>query len=56
MPVDSFRLIGSLHLDGASLELKTVDLCFLVALYTRANDGALTGFDEEALLDVFEQV
>jgi len=56
VPVDSFRLIGSLHRDGASLELKTVDLCFLVALYTRANDGALTGFDEEALLDVFEQV
>ena len=42
MPGDSFRLIGSLHRDGASLELKTVDLCFLVALYTRANDGVST--------------
>lgn len=56
MPGDWLRLIGSLHRDGASLDLKTVDLCFLVALYARANYGASTSFEEEALLDVFEQV
>jgi chromosome partition protein MukF len=56
MPSDSAHLIASLHRDGLSLELKTVDLCFLVALYTRARDQALTCFDEESLIDIFEQI
>jgi len=53
---DSVRLIASLHRNGISLDLKTVDLCFLVALYTRAKDKALTCFEEDVIVDVFEQV
>lgn len=56
MASDSAQLIASLHRAGLSLELKTVDLCFLVALYTRALDRALTCLDEESLIDVFEQI
>lgn len=53
---DSLRVIASLHRDGIGLDLKPVDLCFLVALHTRASQNNLTCFDEEVLLDVFEQV
>ena len=56
MASDSAQLIASLHREGLSLDLKTVDLCFLVALYMRARDRALTCFDEESLIDVFEQI
>src|SRR5713101_5275434 len=56
MASDSAQLIASLHRDGHSLELKTVDLCFLIALHTRARDRALTCLDEESLIDVFEQI
>jgi chromosome partition protein MukF len=56
MASDSAQLIASLHHEGLSLELKTVDLCFLVALYMRARDRALTCFEEESLIDVFEQI
>jgi chromosome partition protein MukF len=56
MPSDSAQLIASLHREGLSLELKTVDLCFLSALYMRARDRALTCLDEESLIDVFEQI
>src|SRR5579871_64805 len=53
---DSAQFIASLQREGTSIDLKTVDLCFLVALYTRARDKALTCFDEELLIDVFEQI
>ena len=56
MASDSAQLIASLHREGLSLELKTVDLCFLVALYMRARDRALTCIEEESLIDVFEQI
>lgn len=56
MASDSAQLIASLQRDGLSLELKTLDLCFLVALYMRARDKALTCFDEDLLSDVFEQI
>ena len=56
MTTDSAQLIASLQREGLNLELKTLDLCFLVALYTRARDKALTCFDEELLIDVFEQI
>jgi chromosome partition protein MukF len=52
----STRLIASLQRDSAALDLKTVDLCFLVALHARASTSALTGFEEDVLIDVFEQV
>jgi chromosome partition protein MukF len=52
----SLHVIASIHRDGIGLDLKPVDLCFLVALHTRAAQGSLTCFEEEVLLDVFEQV
>ena len=56
MAVDSARLIGSLHRDGIGLDLKTVDLCFLVALFARARQSALSCFDEETVVETFEQI
>jgi chromosome partition protein MukF len=56
MAVDSARLIGSLHRDGIGLDLKTVDLCFLVALFARAHQNALSCFDEETVVETFEQI
>jgi chromosome partition protein MukF len=53
---NSLRVIASIHHDRIGLELKPVDLCFLVALHTRATDSSLTCFEEDLLLDVFEQV
>lgn len=50
------RVIAFLHRDRVNLDLKTVDICFLVALHARADQSGLTCFDEEILLDVFEQV
>ena len=52
----SLRVIASLHRDRVNLDLKTVDICFLVALHARADRSGLTCFEEEVLLDVFEQV
>lgn len=53
---DPSRVIASLARDGVSLDLKTVDLCFLAGLYLRANKGALASFEEDMLVDMFEQV
>lgn len=52
----SLHVIASIHRDGIGLDLKPVDLCFLVALQTRASQSSLTCFEEEVLFDVFEQV
>ena len=38
-----------------ALELGTLDLCFLVALYVRGEGAALTAFTEAQLEDVFAQ-
>ena len=53
---DPSRVIASLARDGVNLDLKTVDLCFLAGLYLRAHKGALASFEEEMLVDMFEQV
>jgi chromosome partition protein MukF len=53
---DSLHVIASIHRDSIGLDLKPVDLCFLVALHTRASQSNLTCFEEDVLLDVFEQV
>jgi chromosome partition protein MukF len=53
---ESFRVMASIHRDGIALDLKPVDLCFLVALHARAIQNSLTCFEEDVLLDVFEQV
>lgn len=53
---DPNRLIAGLARDGITLDLKTVDLCFLAALYLRADRAALASFEEGQLVDMFEQV
>lgn len=53
---DPSRVIASLSRDGVSLELKTIDLCFLAGLYLRADKAALASFEEEVLVDLFGQV
>lgn len=49
-------MIALLAERGVSLDLQTVDICFLAALHTRAARGALPSFTEEQLVDAFEQV
>ncbi|MCA9531922.1 MAG: condensin subunit MukF [Myxococcales bacterium] len=56
MSTDPSRLIAALARDQVSLDLKTVDLCFLAGLYLRADRAALASFEEDALVDMFEQV
>ena len=56
MAVDSAHLVASLHHSGAKLELKTIDLCFLAALYGRENDEGLTSIGDEDVVEVFAQV
>ena len=56
MAVDSAHLVASLHYSGAKLELKTIDLCFLAALYGRENDEGLTSIGDEDVVEVFAQV
>lgn len=53
---DPSRVVASLARDQVTLELKTVDLCFLAALYLRADKAALASFEEDSLVDLFEQV
>lgn len=53
---DPSRLIAALARDQVFLDLKTIDLCFLAGLHLRADRGSLVSFDEELLLDMFEQV
>src|SRR4051794_13499158 len=55
-PPDPSRVIAALSRDQVSLDLKTVDLCFLAGLYLRADRASLASFDEELLVDLFEQV
>jgi chromosome partition protein MukF len=53
---DPNRVIASLARDQVNLDLKTVDLCFLAGLYLRADKMALASFEEDLLIDMFEQV
>jgi chromosome partition protein MukF len=53
---DPSRLIAALARDQVNLDLKTVDLCFLTGLYLRADRAALASFEEDVLVDMFEQV
>jgi chromosome partition protein MukF len=53
---DPNRLVAALARDAINLDLKTVDLCFLAALYLRADRAALASFEEAQLVDLFEQV
>lgn len=53
---DPHRLIAALARDQINLDLKTVDLCFLAGLYLRADRAALASFEEDLLVDMFEQI
>ena len=56
MPSDPSRLIAALARDRINLDLKTLDLCFLAGLYLRADWASLASFEEDVLIDMFEQV
>lgn len=53
---DPSRFIAGLARDKVSLELKTIDLCFLAGLYLRADRKALASIEEDVLVDIFEQI
>jgi len=56
MASDPGRLIAALARDRITVDLKTLDLCFLAGLYLRADRASLASFDEDVLIDLFEQV
>jgi chromosome partition protein MukF len=57
LPVsDPHRALASLTRDHVALELSTIDICFLAALYLRAERDQLASLPEEVVLDVFDQV
>jgi chromosome partition protein MukF len=48
--------LAGLLRDGVSLNLSTLDVCFLAALHLRADQDGLASFEEELVFDMFEQV
>lgn len=55
-PVSPSHILSLLARRGVTLELGTIDVCFIVALALRGERSALASFTEEQLIDVFEQV
>lgn len=53
---DPRSLLTTLAESKPALELGTLDLCFLAALQLRAGRAVLSSFDEDQLVEVFEQV
>lgn len=53
---DPHRLLAGLHQGGVSLDLSTLDVCFLAALHLRAEQDGLASFDEGVVFGVFDQV
>lgn len=53
---DPNRVLAALARDRVAVDLKTVDLAFLAALYLKGDQAALASFDEDRLIDLFEQV
>lgn len=53
---DAHVVLSALRRSRVSLELRTLDVCFLAALHLRADRMGLASFREDELLDVFEQV
>lgn len=49
------RALASIERGRVSLSLDTTDLCFLVALRARAERAGLASFEEELLVEVFEE-
>jgi chromosome partition protein MukF len=57
LPVpDPHRALAGLTRDHVALELSTIDICFLAALYLRAERDQLASLPEEVVLDVFDQM
>ena len=56
MSSDPGRLIAALARDRINLDLNTLDLCFLAGLYLRADRASLASFEEDVLIDMFEQI
>ena len=52
---DPSRLVAGLARDEVSLELKTVDLCFIAILYLRAEHERAPSFEEDRLIAMFEE-
>lgn len=55
-PTEPHRLLAGLAHDGVSLDLSTLDVCFLAGLSLRAERDGLASLDEELVVDTFEQV
>ena len=53
---DPHRLLSGLCRDGVSLEISTLDVCFLAALQLRAEQDSLASFEEDMVFDIFDQV
>ncbi|HWA71630.1 MAG TPA: condensin subunit MukF [Polyangiaceae bacterium] len=53
---DPNQALTALSERAVRLELETLDLCFLAALYLRAEHSQLASFDEQQLGQVFDQV
>jgi len=53
---DPKRFIAALARDQVCLDIKNIDFCFLAALHLRAQRSALASFEEDMLIDIFEQV
>jgi chromosome partition protein MukF len=53
---DPQLLLAALARNHPALELGTVDLCFLAALHLHAGGAALAAFNEQRLIEVFEEV
>jgi len=53
---DPHRVLAGLHRGGVSLELSTLDVCFLAGLQLRAEQDGLASFGEDIVFDVFDQV
>jgi chromosome partition protein MukF len=53
---DPSRVLTYLAREKPALELQTVDLCFAAALHLRATSTTSPAFQEDQLIDVFEQM
>lgn len=53
---DGPRALAAIQRSRAELKLENSDLCYLVGLRVHAERSAIAAFDEETLVDVYEQV
>ena len=56
MVTDPARLIASVHHSGARLDLKNVDICFLIALHAKEDSEVSSSIDDDTMVDLFAQV